>query len=556
MRGGGVSGHKGGSKSAGNSVSVTPVTAVDDEEFPALTSNPHTPVTPPPPAPSATTAAARAGNGDKAGGGGERGAPRKLTNFRDIAPHVNAYYTPTPYTAAITGPMGMAVGAPGMAAPVGGGGHAPYVMPGAAATPGTSEPMRASASHRGGARARRTSGGSHGDLGSKTGDELASCVLQIELKRFYFDLRANDRGVFLKIAEAEAKGTRSKITVPGYSLVSFRDILDAMVSEASKEQAATPEPTPSANSSNAASAQGTPPVGASPSKVEVGKQDGDVQPAEGGTEAPGEGRAAALAALGAEAVASGTAQTAVIEGQLVEIPATGLPTTLASRTMRADSKKYYFDLLSNAKGRYLKISQSMSGSKRSSVVVPVSGIALFRNAVHDMCKYAHMTGAPRTPPSMPYAAAAPGMAYPMLPPPTAAGLAAAGAPPPSGTTGAAGATAASAMYPLTATGALVPPQLQPASAPSGDSATGAPAPPSHQSTAAHMLSGATPIELPLPGRTPLLLHLYASDPHHVLESAVLQLSDENGTVHIPYTALPDVHRIVGELLYATHPTPS
>ena len=57
--------------------------------------------------------------------------------------------------------------------------------------------------------------------------EISTRELRIEQKRFYFNLKENSRGRFLKIAEVS--GGRSTIIIPVSGWVEFRDMLNAFI---------------------------------------------------------------------------------------------------------------------------------------------------------------------------------------------------------------------------------------------------------------------------------------------------------------------------------------
>jgi len=59
--------------------------------------------------------------------------------------------------------------------------------------------------------------------------ELLSRELRIEQKRFYFNLKENARGRFLKIAEVS--GGRSTIIIPMSGWGEFRNMLDDFIRE-------------------------------------------------------------------------------------------------------------------------------------------------------------------------------------------------------------------------------------------------------------------------------------------------------------------------------------
>ena len=56
-------------------------------------------------------------------------------------------------------------------------------------------------------------------------DELLSHKIQVERKFFYFHLKENPRGRFLKITE-DVAGRRDTIIIPSTGLESFRDAIE------------------------------------------------------------------------------------------------------------------------------------------------------------------------------------------------------------------------------------------------------------------------------------------------------------------------------------------
>lgn len=56
------------------------------------------------------------------------------------------------------------------------------------------------------------------------------------------------------------------------------------------------------------------------------------------------------------------------------------PKVLGMETMISERKKFFFDLLSNSKGCYLKLSQKSMG-KKTNVLVPAAGLQIFRVSV-------------------------------------------------------------------------------------------------------------------------------------------------------------------------------
>jgi len=64
---------------------------------------------------------------------------------------------------------------------------------------------------------------------------LFSDKVQIERKQFFFDLKENPRGRFLRITE-DVGGRRDTIIIPATGLEQFRDLIDTAI-EAGREQA-------------------------------------------------------------------------------------------------------------------------------------------------------------------------------------------------------------------------------------------------------------------------------------------------------------------------------
>ncbi|KAF6004371.1 hypothetical protein F1559_001026 [Cyanidiococcus yangmingshanensis] len=299
---------------------------------------------------------------------------------------------------------------------------------------------------------------------------------------------------------------------------------------------------------------------------ELSSEDND-----GSLSTPQKERDAALAALGAEAVASGTPQSAVIAGQLVEIPATGLPTTLASETMRIETKKYYFDLLSNAKGRYLKISQSAGGNKRSSIVVPATGLAAVRDSVHEMCRYAEMSLQLAANPNMMHFApgTAPAIAYPMFAPATAppgmpSGLYPSMGPPPP--PAAPTQAAQPAPAPATVTNAPVADAAGPTPAEDlaamGHTTTASAAPDATATPVdvnvaltnipASLVHG--PVQIPIDEQHSIHLQLINSETNEESQSRTthLEITDtKRQQIRLPLNSLAALHAVLGDLLQAT-----
>ncbi|GAB2229394.1 hypothetical protein Droror1_Dr00023534 [Drosera rotundifolia] len=175
--------------------------------------------------------------------------------------------------------------------------------------------------------------------------EIDSKELRLDTKVFYFDVGENRRGRFLKVSEASMNRNRSTIIVPAGNTrdegwAAFRSIL-AEIHEASRLFIV-----PNQNSEV--------------SERLVGLSDD----------------------VGAGFI-SGHSGQSVLPSELNADRSPELPSRDeisgnfgVSKVIRADQKRFFFDLGSNDRGHYLKISE-VAGSDRSSIILPLSGLQQF-----------------------------------------------------------------------------------------------------------------------------------------------------------------------------------
>ncbi|XP_076883964.1 transcription factor Pur-alpha 1-like [Bidens hawaiensis] len=186
--------------------------------------------------------------------------------------------------------------------------------------------------------------------------DASSKELQLDSKVFYFDIGENRRGRFLKVSEASVSRNRSTIIVPAGSnrdegWTAFRNILEE-INETSKLFV-------SPNQQNS--------EGIIHERL-VGLSDD----------------------VGAGFIAGNSSQsppTATSDLNLGDRPTTfDLPPSDdsgglgVSKVIRADQKRFFFDLGSNNRGHYLRISE-VAGSDRSSIILPLSGLKQFHEMV-------------------------------------------------------------------------------------------------------------------------------------------------------------------------------
>ena len=68
---------------------------------------------------------------------------------------------------------------------------------------------------------------------------LTSRKIQVERKQFYFDLKENPRGRFLRITE-DVNGRRDMIIIPSTGLKDVRDAIDQIITHDEQTQPMTP----------------------------------------------------------------------------------------------------------------------------------------------------------------------------------------------------------------------------------------------------------------------------------------------------------------------------
>eukprot|EP01018_Ginkgo_biloba_P017229 Gb_09431 [translate_table: standard] len=182
---------------------------------------------------------------------------------------------------------------------------------------------------------------------SRDEQELYSKELQLDTKVFYFDVGQNQRGRFLKVSEASVTRSRSTIIVPagnstedGWS--AFRNILVEI---------------------NDASQLLFPPQQASGTSEHLG----------GLSDAVGPGF-----------ISGGSSQATSLNGTLSD-RSMGLATgdsggVVMAKVIRAEQKKFFFDLGSNSRGQFLRISE-VTGADRSAIILPVSVLEQFHDAL-------------------------------------------------------------------------------------------------------------------------------------------------------------------------------
>ncbi|KAL6576646.1 Adenylosuccinate synthetase 1, chloroplastic [Orobanche minor] len=257
-----------------------------------------------------------------------------------------------------------------------------------------------------------SSAGGGGGGGGGSDVELLCKTLQVEHKLFYFDLKENPRGRYLKISE-KTSATRSTIIVPSNGIAWFLDLfnyyvnsddqdvfskelqLDTKVfyfdvgenrrgrflkiSEASVSRNRSTIIVPAGSSRDEGWAAFRNILG------EINEASGlFVLPNQQNSEAP-EHLVGLSDDVGAGFISSNNSQRAPAS-DLNVVPSSDLsqPDEIGnmgvSKVIRVDQKKFFFDLGSNNRGHFLRISE-VTGSDRSSIILPLSGLKQFYDMV-------------------------------------------------------------------------------------------------------------------------------------------------------------------------------
>ncbi|KAL3380025.1 hypothetical protein AABB24_000580 [Solanum stoloniferum] len=177
---------------------------------------------------------------------------------------------------------------------------------------------------------------------------LFSVFFFFTLQVFYFDVGENRRGRFLKVSEASVSRNRSTIIIPAGSArdegwAAFTNIL-AEINEASRLFILPNQQT-------------------SETSERLGLSDD----------------------VGAGFISSHSSQSAPTADLSVErtidLPAADEVSNLGlSKVIRVDQKRFFFDLGNNNRGHFLRISE-VTGSDRSSIILPLSGLKQFYEMV-------------------------------------------------------------------------------------------------------------------------------------------------------------------------------
>ncbi|CAI0384531.1 unnamed protein product [Linum tenue] len=232
--------------------------------------------------------------------------------------------------------------------------------------------------------------GAAGVVGGGGNDvELMCKTLQVEHKLFYFDLKENPRGRYLKISE-KTSSTRSTIIVPSSGISWFLDLFNYYVNSDehdlfSKELQLDTKATLRHSTSGTSRDEGW----ASFRNIlaDINEASRLYMLSNQQNSESSERLVGLSDDVGAGFISGhSTQQPAPPTSELNVDRAVDLPTQDeignlgVSKVIRVDQKRFFFDLGSNNRGHFLRISE-VAGSDRSSIILPLSGLKQFHEIV-------------------------------------------------------------------------------------------------------------------------------------------------------------------------------
>lgn len=242
--------------------------------------------------------------------------------------------------------------------------------------------------------------------GNSSEKELASQQIQINSKRFYIDVKENQRGRFIKLAEVGVGGRKSRILMTMNAaeelkkhLVKFSELHSSMSTvKESAEKTDVNEPTPVTNGNATEDKDDKDSDGLIKSETFIKDRKRyymDLKENQRGRflkvsmVVPGPRGARTQVAIPAQGLVEFKDQLADMleryntlpEGENSEQPE-NLP---ESKSLRADNKTFYFDCGSNPRGVFLKISEVRLNRYRTSITIPEKYLNEFAEQIKEFC---------------------------------------------------------------------------------------------------------------------------------------------------------------------------
>lgn len=64
-----------------------------------------------------------------------------------------------------------------------------------------------------------------------------------------------------------------------------------------------------------------------------------------------------------------------------------MDTQLRNAHIRIERKRFTFDLKENLQGTFLRITEEVNSGRRNSIVIPISGLELFRDSLNELIEF-------------------------------------------------------------------------------------------------------------------------------------------------------------------------
>lgn len=241
---------------------------------------------------------------------------------------------------------------------------------------GNDKNRRSDSGERGSDKNRRSDSGERNDKHDDNNDELATRSLRIQSKRYYVDVKQNQRGRFMKLVEGLPNGNKNRISFPMSTVPEVRDKLSAFETFY-KEMEPSSEDKEIADDGRLKSDD----IRSGQRRIYF-----DLKENKRGVFL----RISSTASYGATRQtvalpAQGIADIRNVLSELVEeYGQDEEPQQLPDfKEMRIERKRFYFDCGSNDRGSFLRISE-VTNRYRSSITIPQKGLSEFRDILGEV----------------------------------------------------------------------------------------------------------------------------------------------------------------------------
>lgn len=223
----------------------------------------------------------------------------------------------------------------------------------------------------------RDDSGDRGSTGRDDNDELASKSLRIQSKRYYVDVKQNNRGKFIKLVEGLPNGNKNRISFPMSTVPEVRDKLSSFA-----DFYANLDPKEGSSDSDKHALK-CDDIRAGQRRIyfDLKENDRGVYLRISSTaQYSSQRHTLALPAQGIVDVRNVLSEFNDEFGGEDEKEPEDLP---EFQEMRIERKRFYFDCGSNERGAFLRVSE-VTNRYRSSITIPKQGLSKFRDILDDV----------------------------------------------------------------------------------------------------------------------------------------------------------------------------